>query len=162
MLTESVLTRLESARWFTRVGESVASPRCRNVISWEEAFCYCEDDISKWCRTEAGLRLYNHLATLNRERFRQWNEIALGFADPLQRFVAKALSVAGIPEFPAHAVTSLKSQLIGALMEEAYDDVLSVTLCREQAQLLVEGYFPCGWEVASAEDFPDKAVILVF
>ena len=66
------------------------------------------------------------------------------------------------PEFPAHAVTSLKSQLIGALMEGAYDDVLSVTLCREQAQLLVEGYFPCGWEVASAEDFPDKAVILVF
>ena len=81
MLTESVLTRLESARWFTRVGESVASPRCRNVISWEEAFCYCEDDISKWCRTEAGLRLYNHLATLNRERFRQWNKIAREFAD---------------------------------------------------------------------------------
>jgi hypothetical protein len=76
--------------------------------------------------------------------------------------MAKAMSVQGIPAFPEHAQVRFRAQLIGALLEEAYDDVLRVKLCREQVDLLASGHFPCGWEVSSAEDFPDKAVIIVY
>ena len=111
---------------------------------------------------EARLRLYNKLGSINYERFREWNDIARSFGLPVDQLMAKAMSVPGIPEFPAHAKTELRSQMLGALLEEAFDDVLRITLCREQVDLIVDGHFPCGWDVASADDFPEKATLLVY
>jgi hypothetical protein len=157
-----LLSQMEAADWFSSVGGPLNDRRYHVVKSWEDGFRMIEHDVCRWCTIEARNALYKQMSAKQDSRFRSWNDIARGLARPVCEIVVRATCGTGIPDFPDSAKEWLQAILIGAFMEEEFQDDIAVDLFRQLTDLLCAGRFPCGWYCRAAEDFPEKSPMMVF
>lgn len=157
-----LLDSLEHTQWFSQTGVPMQSGTFRSVRSWQEAFEYAESEVTGWATVEARNILYSQLSSRDYRRFQSWNDVARALAEPVASVVHRALTTPGTPTFPQPAKDWLNGLLVGALMEESYDDCVRVTLFRDLVSILRVGHFPCGWYCRAAQDFPDRAPIIVY
>ncbi|WP_010587904.1 hypothetical protein [Schlesneria paludicola] len=153
---------LQSSKLFRKTGLPLENSKFHVVVSWEQAFEMVEHEVQLWCSVEARNMLYAPLSEEHVERFNLWNEVARSYVEPVSRFVAHSMKTPGIPPFPSPAKDWMNGILIGAFMEEEYEDCINVTLYRDLVDVLIDGHFPCGWYCRAAADFPLASPIIVY
>jgi len=94
------------------------------------------------------------------ERFNNWNEVASDLLPSAMELLEHDV----ILHFPKPQLSEtvkklVQSQIVGAFLEIAHCDFISVELHQPLMKLYKQGHFPCGWHVNSPEDFPRQAVI---
>lgn len=153
--------KLRANEWFRNGGRARDTPRHQRVESWEQAFAYATHEVTKWAALEGGLRLYNQLADINYDRFKEWNSIAGRLDGSITEFVQAASEACEVPT-PHASRDWLRGVFIGALMEEEYADCIELHIFRSLTDVVLDGYFPCGWYCRRAADFPNQSPILVY
>jgi hypothetical protein len=159
-----LLNRLREASWFSRVGDPLDSVvGIKAVNSWQDAFRWCAQPITRWCSVEAKNVLYQAVQQRSPSRFAEWIEVARDNLPHVEQLLRDKLGTrAGAPPLTPRATEWIQSQLVGALLECCYADVADVRLSRNQMDLYVAGHFPCGWTVGAPEEFPARAILLVY
>lgn len=160
---EQYIRKLRVDDWFSNVGgeTSLCCPTIR-VYSWEDAVNATNSEISTWSRVEAGNVTMNWVRQNNPGRFSEWNEIAKSNF-PIVKAILGRVDVARIPdEFRVHVLRYLQSLLVGALLEEAFDNCAAPRVLRKSVEAYNEGAFACGWYVEAPDQFPDKASLLIY
>ena len=162
---EDYLKGLKGVEWFSSVGSLVTSPIGTTPLSsWDEAFRWTENPVSWWCNVEGAKQLYETLAKTHYERFVSWNDIARSLLPQVKELLENHVfpCVPSGVQLPQKAQVWIQSQILSATMELAFDDCVLVRLFQDQVELYRRGHFPCGWNVAGPEDFPQRATVIVF
>ena len=157
-----VAMKTNVTEWFSQVGVPLMAPSVVRVHSWNDALKFCADEVVRWCSIEAKTLLYNHVSELEPARHSHWNEIAKGMAPQVEGIVCQVIEAKRIPHLSDAFINHLRSQVIGAMLEDSFDDVFHSTLFRQQIAFYNLGRFPCGMTVNAVSDFPSAVQYLVF
>jgi len=159
---EELHTSLESCDWFSRVGsEFECDQNIRRVASWSQAAKWAQSPITSWCYLEAGNLLMDAVRTKSPELCGAWNQVATS-ALPFVESLLPAISAATPTAYREPVSEHLRSNFIGAYLEEAFSNTADLYLIRPQLQILQSGLFPCGWHVQNPESFPSQATVIVY
>jgi hypothetical protein len=153
--TEATLQDLESANWFSSVGQPVSGVIV--VSSWSEAIKHCGSDEWEALTQEADNRYCVQLQKRAPERFQKWNEIVrevkLKTVPLVDRKIAKVVEENKLPKVFGDTVDW---DILGVCMESEYADVFPPGFFAAQAYWYVQGHFPCGWR----GEFPEGTRII--
>jgi hypothetical protein len=161
--TKRLLDKFAVLNLFANVGDPLEVKDAKQVLDWNAAIKSCKHPVSRWARMEGQNLFTIQLHSRCLERYRQWNSIVdemRGVIDPLlgELYKPKVQEVSLPPEV-GHC---LQWQLLGACMESEYDDYYSFYHFRKDVDLYFAGHFPCGWELSSPEEFPDRSTRIFF
>jgi hypothetical protein len=154
--TIATLDELERAAWFSNVGVRDTSAAIV-LSSWEEAIEQCgSQDWEDLC-LEAANQYCERLVERSKQRFRQWNDVAIemrkAFEPLVDRKIAKVTSDHNLPkEFR----DSVLWDMCHLGMESEFSDVYPPGFFASHAYWYVKGHFPCGWQ----GEFPDGKLII--
>lgn len=165
MITSEYIERLTKARWFANVGSEFKEEseyQIQRVFSWGEAVRHTENEITLWCRIEAGNMLSNHTRKENREQFQKWNETAKKNLSIVSEIIQSIEAPLVPEEYRELTEKYLRSILVGALLEESFSSAASPHILSSQIEIFLSGYFPCGMSVRDPESFPEELTIYVF
>ncbi|QGJ69454.1 Hypothetical protein PBC10988_11360 [Planctomycetales bacterium 10988] len=158
---QEYLEELKAIQWFCNVGNPYTREGTHQVHSWEEAYQWTKQPISKWCSLEGKQITSRAICEHHYEIYRNWNEVAkarLPYTLELVKFVKSY--------FPQHrpqdAIDWFQSQIVGITEEIYYQDLIQNTFHLKQVDVYRDGHFPCGWYVESEEAFPEKAKLIVY
>jgi hypothetical protein len=155
--TRATLDELENATWFSRVG--VHDTKTAIVLpSWQEAIRHCSSpDWQNLC-LEASNRYRERLVERSKERFAQWNGIAVELKKTTIPFVRgkieKAVRENALPKAFEDMV---QWDILGVCMEAEYADVFPPGFYAAHAFWYVKGHFPCGWQGGK---FPEGTLLI--
>jgi len=155
---------LQRCRWFAHVGEELdaTNVRIRTVTSWELAHNWASAEISWWCVNEASNVLRLQLSQNHRVEYRKWNEHIKTFSTERDELIDSVVAPLVPAQFRQKVVEWIRSHLTSAYLECAYSSLADVHLVRDQMAWYINGRFPCGWNVANEESFPNEAATIVF
>jgi hypothetical protein len=143
--------RLRVIEWFSRCGEPLSLNPSMPVVQasgWREAVASCTDGVWENVELEAQNQLTLWLHQHDRQNYRRWNELVVGFKSEV---VNPLIEEKWDPYRRRHGldaaiVLSARWDALGALMENAY--LASGHRCFFFLELLSvyeAGHFPCGW-----------------
>lgn len=122
--------------------------------SWDEVLALIERDdelpfAEDWMSFE--IERSNELATAARKasisRYNQWNEHSKVAVERVRMYSGDILAKTSTPEdIVRRLLPSVEWALVGAYLEETYADVSTVDFNHRMVQVLVGGFFPCGWD----------------
>ena len=154
--TRELLADLDSADWFSTVGQPFPEPIPNEVIfisSWAEAVECC-DSIS-WENYTLDQRniLTSHLHDHARDRYRCWNQIVdevKAASNPmLERKIGPIVKDRALPEIVGHSV---RWDVLGACMKQGSTPTSPTAFFTDLMGWYKRGRFPCGWgEVDQSE-----------
>ena len=155
--TAELFNRLESAEFFTAVGQQDGGNWCY-ATSWMEAVAECVS--SKWsnCHTELINDLRMDVRSKAMDRYQTWNSVVTNIRPIVSNLVErKALTqfrVIGLPEKIAPHLTGI---LLTVVLSYEYSNISLIRELPERiAAAVLAGHFPCGWE----GEFPDGRLIV--
>jgi len=148
---EAFVRGLEAVDWFAACGRSLAiglpfptSP----VGSWAEAIQRCSDQTWEDATLEAQNRLTEFLHTQHRDRYRDWNDIAIVAKE---RVVTPLRDRVWRPFAERHGLTKVLANcvswdVLAAIMEYEYRDCPGrPEYFLHLLRLYRAGHIPCGW-----------------
>lgn len=154
--TKETLEELERAQWFRKVGQKDTQVAIV-LSSWEEAIKSCASDAWQDLLLEAANRYTEKLASISRERFRQWNAIVQKVdATVISLVDRKTAQVIEENQLPKVFKDTVEWDILHLAMEAEYADVYEPGFFASQAYWYVQGHFPCGWEGA----FPEGQLVI--
>jgi hypothetical protein len=145
--TRNLLESLESVTWFHAVGKPDENHEAIFVPSWKAALEYCNADEWQDARTDADNDIRIQLP---KERMKVWNDLVEHLKPHVEELVeTKVLeSKQRIPKFK-DVLGKGWWDIMRALMEWEYDDVLTTHFYRDAVAWYLRGHFPCGYETMS-------------
>ena len=146
--TNDTINKLCSAAWFSNVGVR-DTQRAVVLSSWHDALTHLRD--LKW--TNARIRAANAIRIgvlrVARDRFREWNKIAIDLkATTVPLVSAKVAEIVNIHGLPKHFENAVQWDILHICLEAEYSDVLAPGFYAGQAYWYVNGHLPCGWDGA--------------
>ncbi|VTR99038.1 hypothetical protein [Tuwongella immobilis] len=163
--TTQLFDRLSKFKWFANVGTRY--PEGADLLranSWEDSLDWCQNPLTEWANIQGGLLLYSKVSTTNDTRFLQWNQVARSLIEPTQRLMESVILPAiPLPKTPQPITNIIMSHISGSLIECEYRDCApEIQLFNTLLKYYEKGHFPCGWVCNHEDDFPDKAIIVLW
>ena len=154
--TIATLDKLEKDNWFACVGKKDTTAAIV-LSSWQEAIEHCSSVEWENLCLEASNQYCERLVERSKERFNQWNDIAVELKQTTVLFVRRKIeAVVREHDLPQVFENMVQWDILGACMEAEYADVYQPGYYASQAYWYVKGHFPCGWE----GDFPKGNLII--
>jgi hypothetical protein len=151
MAETDVTARIQAIHWFSHCGEPAdfdVTMKVERVKTWSEAIRACKSQTWENVETEARNQLTMALHKLDRERYRDWNNIVCKFKDdvviPLTKKVWEPFQQKhGLDIALVHSV---EWDVLAAMMENAYMSSNHGSFFFLELLTIYEaGHFPCGW-----------------
>jgi hypothetical protein len=154
--TKKTFEELEKAQWFQKVGQKDTQVAIV-LSSWEEAIKSCASSAWQNLLLEAANQYTEKLASISRERFRQWNVIVREMKAVTTPLVDRKIAqVVKENQLPKVFKDTVEWDILHLAMEAEYADVYEPGFFASQAYWYVQGHFPCGWEGA----FPEGKLVI--
>jgi hypothetical protein len=144
--TLAALDELEKAEWFSKVGvHDLDKPII--LSSWQEAIEHCSSIEWENLCLEAQSQYRMRLLERSKDRWRQWNEIAIAVKITTIPFVQRKIEKVVLENaLPKVFENTVQWDIFGVCMEGEYADVYPPGFYASQAFWYVRGHFPCGYE----------------
>jgi hypothetical protein len=154
--TAATLDQLEKANWFSCVGVKDTA-RVIVLSSWQEAIKHCGSIEWENLCMEAVNQYCGRLVERSKERFNQWNDIAIELRKETEPFVRRKIQAVVLEnKLPQVFENMIQWDILHVCMEAEYADVFQPGFYASQAYWYVKGHYPCGWE----GEFPKGKLII--
>lgn len=145
--TEELIAALDRIEWFSRAGMQDIEP-AKVLSSWKQAIASATDG-RLWesflldRRAELTVFLHKHAM----DRYRKWNEIAIGLKKVVEPMVSRKMEpIMAAHDLPKVFEHCVRWDILGACMEQEYSELRPSAFYTEMAGIYLAGHFPCGWE----------------
>lgn len=154
--TKDLLEKLRHVKWFSSVGLK-DSIEAEVLNSWKKAFT--SGTSRRWddFTDERSDDYRVELRAASLERFEQWNDTVRLVRPHVQSLVEEKVKESfETITYPENFVNTVRWDILFALMEQEFSDVLPLGFYTKLAEWYLRGHFPCGW----LGDYPDGKLIV--